>query len=69
MGYLRWYADQMWLFVPIQAQLAEFFGTIEGHPFQEGASLNAGGINYGTLKAMKAMNMLQELSEGFPVGR
>ena len=69
LGYLRWYADNMWLFVPVQAKLKEFFVTIPQYPFQEGSSLSAGGINYKSLKAMKAMNMLKELEERFPVGR
>ena len=69
MGYLRWYGDQMWLFVPIQAKIAEFFGTLEGFPFQEGSSLSAGNINYNSLKAMKALQMLDELEERLPVGR
>jgi arylsulfatase len=50
-------------------KLQQFFMTIEGYPFQEGASLNAAGINYNSLKAMKAMQMLKELEESFPVGR
>jgi hypothetical protein len=33
------------------------------------ASLSAGGINYNSLKAMKAMDMLKELEERFPVGQ
>jgi arylsulfatase len=67
--YIRWYADNIWLFVPIQAELKKFFLTIPQYPFQEGATLNAGGINYNTLKAMKAMNMLKELEERFPVNQ
>ena len=67
--YIRWYADNMWLFVPVQEQLQGFFSTIEDYPFQEGATLNAAGINYNTLKAMKAMRMLGELREQFPVNR
>jgi arylsulfatase len=59
----------MWLFVPVQAKLKEFFMTIPGYPFQEGSSLSAGGINYNSLKARKAMNMLEELEERFPVNR
>ena len=56
MGYLRWYGDNMWLFVPVQAKLREFFkSTIPEYPFQEGSSLSAGGINYNSLKAMKAL--------------
>ena len=69
LGYLRWYADNMWLFVPVQAKLKEFFVTIPKFPFQEGSSLSAGGINYNSLKAMKALNMLEELEERFPVNR
>ncbi|MEM1070843.1 MAG: arylsulfatase, partial [Planctomycetota bacterium] len=69
MGYLRWYGDNMWLFVPVQAKLKEFFMTIPGYPFQEGSSLSAGGIDYNSLKAMKAMKMLEEIEERFPVNR
>jgi hypothetical protein len=58
--YLRWMADNMWLFVPIQEQLSNFFQTIPGYPFQEGQSLNAGNINYRTLKAQQ---ILKEISE------
>ena len=59
----------MWLFVQVQAELKKFFMTIPQFPFQEGASLSAGNINYNTLKAMKAMKMLKELDERFPVNR
>jgi arylsulfatase len=63
----RWYADQMWLFVPIQAKVQEFLASIEGYPFQAGGSLSADGINYRSLKAMK---ILQEMeNSGFPVNR
>ncbi len=61
MGYLRWYADNMWIFVPIQTVIKEFLATIPDYPFQKGSSLNAAGINYGTLEQMKAMERLQEL--------
>ena len=69
MGYLRWYGDNMWLFVPVQAELKKFFSTIQAFPFQEGSSLNAGHIDYNTLKRMKALKMLDELDERFPVNR
>lgn len=69
MGYLRWYADNMWLFVPIQEKLRGFFATIPQFPFQEGNSLTAGNINYNTLKAQKAMEMLKDIEERFPVNR
>jgi arylsulfatase len=67
--YLRWYADNMWLFVPIQAKLKEFFVTLPQYPFQEGSSLNAAGINYNSLKAMKALKMLEKLEENFPINQ
>ena len=59
--YLRWYADNLWLFVPIQLQVKEFLKTIPQYPFQEGTSLNAAGINYQTLKAAQALKRLHEL--------
>jgi arylsulfatase len=58
--YIRWMADNMWLFVPVQDKLQEFFVTIKDYPFQEGANLNAGNINYNTLKAAR---ILKEITE------
>lgn len=65
--YIRWYADNMWLFVPIQEQLKNFFVTIPDYPFQAGSSLSAAGINYNSLKAMKAMKMQEKLEHRMPV--
>jgi len=59
--YIRWYADNMWLFVPIQSKLKEFLSTIPEYPFQQGMALNAGNINYMTLKAAQALKLLEEL--------
>jgi arylsulfatase len=56
--YMRWMADNMWLFVPIQDQIQQFLATIPEYPFQEGMSLNAGNINYQSLRAMR---ILQEI--------
>jgi len=61
MGYMRWYGDNLWLFVPIQEQVKKFLMTIPQYPFQEGSSLNAAGINYQTLKAAQALKRLNEL--------
>jgi arylsulfatase len=61
MGYLRWYADNMWLFVPVQGVIKQFLATIPDFPFQEGSTLNAAGINYESLKAGAAMQRLQEI--------
>ena len=68
LGYLRWYGDNMWLFVPVQAKLQR---VLHDHSrftrSRKGSSLSAGGINYNSLKAMKALNMLKELEERFPI--
>jgi arylsulfatase len=63
----RWYADQMWLFVPIGGKVKEFLGSLEGYPFQPGSSLTASGINYNSLKAMKVLKQLE--TGAFPVNR
>ena len=59
--YMRWYGDNIWLFVPVQAQIKKFLVTIPQFPFQQGSSLNAAGINYQTLKAAEALKRLNEL--------
>jgi len=59
--YLRWYADNIWLFVPVQQKLKQFLVTLPQYPFQQGSSLNAAGINYNSLQAMEAMKRLKEL--------
>jgi arylsulfatase len=59
--YLRWYADNIWLFIPVQQKLKEFLTSLSAFPFQQGSSLNAAGINYNSLQAMQAMKRLQEL--------
>jgi hypothetical protein len=53
--YLRWYADNIWLFVPVQNKLGGFLKTLPDYPFQQGSSLNASNINYNSLQAMEAM--------------
>jgi arylsulfatase len=58
--YIRWMADNMWLFVPIQAEIQKFLTTMDGYPFQEGQSLNASGINYRSLKALKILEQIKE---------
>jgi arylsulfatase len=59
--YIRWYGDNIWLFVPVQQKLKEFLVTIPQFPFQEGMSLNAAGINYQTLKAAQALKRLEDI--------
>lgn len=58
---LKFFAQQMWLLVPIGAKVKEFFSDFDKYPFQVGTSLNAGGINYGLLRQQDAMKRLKEL--------
>ena len=32
MMYIRWYPDNIWLFVPVGGKLKEFMGSISGYP-------------------------------------
>jgi len=59
--YLRWYADNIWLFVPVQQKLRNFLVTLPEFPFQQGSSLNAANIDYTSLQAMQAMKRLKDL--------
>jgi arylsulfatase len=59
--YMRWYADNIWLFVPVQQKLKGFLTTLPEFPFQQGSSLNAANINYTSLQALQAMKRLQQL--------
>jgi arylsulfatase len=64
--YVRWYADNIWLFVPVQQKLKAFLQTLPQFPFQEGSSLNAANISYTTLKAAAALKKLHELESLAP---
>ncbi|MCC9608942.1 arylsulfatase [Blastopirellula sp. JC732] len=59
--YLDWYARQMWLLVPIQQQIKNFFADFNDFPYQTGSSLNAAGINYGLLQKDDALKRLKDL--------
>jgi arylsulfatase len=59
-------AQQMWLLVPIQGKLKEFFADFDQYPFQTGSSLNASGIGYGTLRQQDAMKRLKDLENMQP---
>ena len=61
MGYLRWYVDNMWIFVPIQGVIKDFLATIPDYPLQKGSSMSASGIDYKFLEDMDAMKRLQQL--------
>lgn len=59
--YIQWYAQQMWLLVPIQQQVKNFFADFNEYPYQVGSSLNAAGINYGMLQKEAALKQLKDL--------
>ncbi len=66
--YIRWYGDNIWLFVPVQKELKNFLTTIPEYPFQEGSSLSAGNINYNSLKAAGALKRLNQMESLSPPG-
>ena len=60
-GAIDFLARNIWLLVPVQGKIKEFFSDFEQYPYQAGNSLNAGGINYGMLRQQDAMRRLKEL--------
>jgi len=60
-AYLKWYGQQMWLLVPIQGVIKDFFKDFGDYPYQAGSSLNAAGVNYGFLRQQDALKRLKEL--------
>jgi len=66
-GAIDFLARNIWLLVPVQQQIKEFFKDFQDYPYQEGSSLNAGGIGYGLLKQEEAMKRLKSV-EAFATG-
>jgi len=65
-GAIDFLARNIWLLVPIQQKVKEFFADYEQFPHQEGSSLNAGGIGYGLLRQAEAMKRLKDLESLTP---
>jgi arylsulfatase len=65
-GAIEFLARNMWLIVPVQAKIKEFFSDFDKFPYQAGSSLNAGGINYGMLRMQDAMKRLNEVETLMP---
>jgi arylsulfatase len=65
-GAIEFLARNIWLLVPIQGKVKEFFSDFEQFPYQAGSSLNVGGINYGLLRQQDAMRRLKELERMTP---
>jgi arylsulfatase len=66
-SYLKWYAQQIWLLVPIKQVIKDFFSDFDQYPYQTGSTLNAAGINYGMLQreaALKQLKGLESLQQG-----
>jgi arylsulfatase len=65
--YMRWYADNMWLFVPVQEKIKEFFADFAQYPYQSGSSLTVGNIGYNTLRVQEALQRLETVEEFAPI--
>ncbi|WP_274626531.1 arylsulfatase [Arvimicrobium flavum] len=65
-GAIEFLARNMWLLVPIQGKIKEFFQDFDQYPFQTGSTLNASGINYGWLQQQAALKRLGELERLMP---
>jgi arylsulfatase len=63
---LKFFAQQMWLLVPVGGKIKEFFSTYEQFPHQEGSALNAGSIGYALIRQKEAMKRLNELETMHP---
>ncbi|MBV4360301.1 arylsulfatase [Pinibacter aurantiacus] len=62
-GALEFLARQMWLIVPVQGVIKDFFSDFDKYPYQEGSSLNAAGINYGMLRQQDALKRLKDVEK------
>ncbi|RDJ09423.1 arylsulfatase [Rhizobium grahamii] len=65
-GATEFLARNIWLLVPIQGKIKDFFSDFDQFPYQEGSSLNASGINYGLLRQQAALKRLNELERLAP---
>jgi arylsulfatase len=65
-GAIDFLARNIWLLVPIQRKVKEFFSDFEQFPYQAGSTLNPGGINYAYLRQQDAIKRLNELERLTP---
>jgi arylsulfatase len=63
---LKFFAQQMWLLVPIGGLVKQFFADFEDYPYQTGSALNAGSINYSLIKTREAMERLAQVESLHP---
>jgi len=62
-GAVDFLARNMWLIVPVQSKIKEFFEDFDQYPYQAGSSLNASGIGYGWLQQQAALKKLGALEQ------
>ncbi len=65
-GAIEFLARNMWLLVPIQGKIKDFFQDFDQYPYQSGSTLNASGISYGWLQQQAALKKLNELEQLAP---
>jgi arylsulfatase len=57
--YIRWMADNMWLFVPAAGQIQEFLATVPDYPFQSSQVLNPGMFNQNVMMLQGRLQRLE----------
>jgi arylsulfatase len=62
----KFFAQQMWLLVPVGNGVKKFFAELEEFPYQIGSALNAGSLGYGTLRAQDALHRLKNVENLHP---
>ena len=65
-GAIEFLARNIWLLIPIQEKVKEFFSDFDKYPYQAGSTLNPGGVNYGLLRQQDALKRLKELERVSP---
>ncbi|GAD88639.1 putative sulfatase [Vibrio halioticoli NBRC 102217] len=61
--YLRWMADNMWLFVPVQDELGKFFVTLDQYPRQQGQVLNPAAISQTSLGVKAKLDQIDSMQQ------
>ncbi|GAD79941.1 arylsulfatase [Vibrio ezurae] len=61
--YLRWMADNMWLFVPVQDELGKFFATLDQYPRQQGQVLNPAAISQTSLGVKAKLDQIDNMQQ------
>ncbi|OBT13255.1 arylsulfatase [Vibrio sp. UCD-FRSSP16_10] len=61
--YLRWMADNMWLFVPVQDELGKFFVTLDKFPRQQGQIINPAAISQTSLGVKAKLDQIDTMQQ------